>query len=121
MSGPAGDRTRVVIAADPAEIARHAADLFLRLSQAAVASRGRFAVALSGGSPPRALHALLVAPPYREQIPWAAVQFYWGDDRCVPPDDPQSNYRMARETLLDTLLAQADMREDQIHRMRTEL
>ena len=69
-----------------------------------------------GGHTPIALHELLAASPYRERVAWERVQFYWGDDRCVPPDDEQSNYRMARETLLDPLNIPAA----QIHRMRTE-
>jgi 6-phosphogluconolactonase len=79
--------------------------------------RGTFSVALSGGSTPKALHGLLAAPPFREQVDWTCVQFYWGDDRYVAPDDPESNFRMARETLLDQL----PLREAQIHRVHTEM
>jgi 6-phosphogluconolactonase len=96
------------------QLAHAAAEVFVARSQQAP---GAFRVALSGGSTPIALHALLAASPYRERVAWDRVQFYWGDDRCVPPDDEQSNYRMARETLLEPLGIPAS----QIHRMRTEL
>src|SRR5262249_3201496 len=117
----ARDRAHLVVADDLSAVARAAADLFVQVGQSSAGAQRRFAVALSGGSTPRALHALLGAPPYHDAINWAAVQLYWGDDRCVPPDDPESNYRMARETLLDALLARGDLREEQIHRMPTEL
>jgi len=121
MTRSAHDRTHLVIADDLSGVASHAADLFVRLSRSADLAGGRFAVALSGGSTPRALHALLSAPPYYDAVHWPAVELYWGDDRCVPPDDPESNYRMARETLLEALLARGAIRDEQIHRMHTEL
>ena len=75
-----------------------------------------FNIALSGGSTPRALHRALVAPPYRERVDWESMQYFWGDERFVPPDDPESNYRMARETLL----TEAPVTSDQVHRVPTE-
>lgn len=93
-----------------------AADLFVRTCAAATA-RGTCSVALSGGSTPIPFHQLLASPTYRDKIDWSRIEWYWGDDRCVPPDDPESNYRMARETLLDAVPAPPD----HIHRMRTEL
>lgn len=60
-------------------------------------------VALSGGETPRAMFAHLAAPPLATSIPWARVHFFWGDERFVPPDHPESNYRMARETFLDRI------------------
>jgi 6-phosphogluconolactonase len=60
-------------------------------------------VVLSGGSTPRALYARLTRPPFRESIRWDRVLFFFGDERCVPPDHDRSNYRMARETLFDPL------------------
>jgi 6-phosphogluconolactonase len=98
---------------DLAGLARATAEIFVARSQQ---TQGAFRVALSGGHTPIALHELLAASPYRERVAWERVQFYWGDDRCVPPDDEQSNYRMARETLLDPLGIPAE----RIHRMRTE-
>jgi len=66
----------------------------------AIRDHGSFSIALSGGSTPKALYELLAREPYRSQIDWSRVQVFFGDERCVPPDDPQSNYRMASEALL---------------------
>lgn len=78
-----------------------AADLFTRSALEAVRTRGRFAVALSGGGTPRPTYELLGRKPYRDQIPWQNVHIFWGDERCVPPDDAQSNQYLARRALLD--------------------
>jgi 6-phosphogluconolactonase len=96
-------------------VARAAADLLVQL-QREERPQDFFSIALSGGSTPRAFHSLLVAPPYLDEIDWDAMQFYWGDERFVPPDDPQSNYRMARETLL----LKAPVTSDQVHPVPTE-
>ena len=85
---------------DPAALAREAAQRFTYLAREAVDSRGRFSVALSGGSTPAALYRLLAEEPYRAQIPWTQVHLFWGDERCVPPDHPDSNYWLASETLI---------------------
>lgn len=114
-STPSSDRVHIERLDDLNAVAHAAAVLFVRAAQEARA-RGRFNVVLSGGSTPRAFHTLLAAPPYRDQVEWSQVHFYWGDDRCVAPDDPESNFRMARETLLDKV----PIREAQIHRMHTE-
>src|SRR3954467_15294855 len=79
------------------ELARHAADWML---EAARASKGAFAVALSGGETPRGLYRLLAERTYREAFPWERAHWFWGDERFVPTDDNQSNYHMAQETLL---------------------
>jgi 6-phosphogluconolactonase len=63
-------------------------------------SLGRFAISLSGGSTPRRLYQLLAEPPYRDAVPWDRIHWFWGDERFVPPDHPDSNYRMVREALL---------------------
>ncbi len=65
------------------------------------AKEGRFALSLSGGSTPRALYELLASPRFRDRMPWARVHLFWGDERMVPPDHADSNYRMVREALLD--------------------
>jgi 6-phosphogluconolactonase len=96
-------------------VAHAAADLLVQL-QAADRPQEHFNIALSGGSTPRALHRVLVASPYREQVDWESMQYFWGDERFVPPDDPDSNYRMARETLL----TEAPVTSDQVHRVPTE-
>jgi 6-phosphogluconolactonase len=94
------DRGDLVILPDPEALAEEAARRFVALAQAAVADHGRFTVALSGGSTPRALYSRLTQPPLSEAVDWANVHVFWGDERMVPPDDIESSYRMARETLL---------------------
>jgi 6-phosphogluconolactonase len=78
-------------------LSHHAADWLLA---AARAKEGIFAVSLSGGSTPRRLYRILANPPYAGSFPWERTHWFWGDERFVPRDDPMSNYRMARETLL---------------------
>jgi 6-phosphogluconolactonase len=85
---------------DVNELSLRAAEAAVRLINDSVRVQGRFSVALAGGSTPRSLYHLL-ASQFRDQIPWTKVHLFWGDERFVPPDDPQSNYRMAREALLD--------------------
>src|SRR4051812_1509561 len=85
------------------QLSRAAAERLVASARAALAARGRFVVALSGGSTPRALFELLAASPFKGQVDWGRVQFFWGDERPVPPDHPDSNYHMARETLLGQL------------------
>jgi 6-phosphogluconolactonase len=82
-------------------LSRGAAELFARCAERALSRRGRFTVALAGGSTPKRTYELLAAPPFREGIEWARVEFFWGDERCVSPEDPRSNARMARLALLD--------------------
>lgn len=88
---------------DANHLAHAAAELFVTLSKPAVAEQGRFTVALSGGSTPKALYQLLAREPYANQIEWPHVHIFWGDERCVPADHPDSNYRMARETFLQSV------------------
>ncbi len=85
---------------DGPEVGLHAAEAAARVISDAVAGAGRCALVLAGGHTPRALYEAL-ASRFRDRVPWADVHVFWGDERYVPPDDPQSNYRMARETLLD--------------------
>lgn len=85
---------------DRAALARHAAERFASLAQQAVATHGRFSVALSGGSTPRDLYRLLASPEFVSRIPWTQMHIFWGDERGVPPEDPESNYRMAYASLL---------------------
>ena len=101
-----------------AELAEAAAEEFTGRAEEAVHARGRFVVALSGGSTPRRLFARLADPsqPFRDRIDWRAVHLFWGDERHVPPDHPESNFRMTRETLLDAVPIPAA----NVHRMRGE-
>src|SRR5713101_1757531 len=88
------------ICADAAALAQQTADEFVRLAQESVAARGRFTVALAGGSTPKAAYALLTSAAYHDRVPWQQIDFFWGDERHVPPDHPDSNYRMAYEAML---------------------
>ena len=92
--------TNIRIAPDVAGLARMAADTIQDLADSAIGQTGRFSIALSGGSTPKTLFQLLAAE-YKEKIDWANTYIFWGDERCVPPDDTDSNYKMAHETLLD--------------------
>lgn len=98
------------------EVSRAAAKEFVRIARDAVAARGRFAVVLSGGSTPRQLYELLAKPPFSRKVPWDKVEFFWGDERTVPPDHPDSNYWMANEVLLKKLA----ISQTHIHRMSAE-
>ena len=91
----------VVVLPDQAALAEEAARRCVALAQAAQRGGRPFMIALSGGSTPRALYDLLARAPYRDEIDWANVHVSWSDERHVPPDDPESCFRMARETLLD--------------------
>lgn len=97
-------------------ISSAAADYIVRVAGEAIAARGLFSAGLSGGSTPGALYRLLASEPYAGQIAWDAVHLFWSDERCVPPRDPASNFRLAQETLLHPL----HLRPEQIHRMPAE-
>jgi 6-phosphogluconolactonase len=83
----------------PQDLFQAAAEEVIRLATDAVAQRGRFTIALSGGSTPKSMYTLIAANA-SATLPWAQMFFFWGDERHVPPDDPDSNYRMAREAIL---------------------
>jgi 6-phosphogluconolactonase len=84
---------------DAGALSRAAAELVAEIAEAAVAARGRFTMALSGGHTPESLYRML-AGEYRDRMPWAETHLYFGDERCVPPTDPDSNYRMAEAALV---------------------
>jgi 6-phosphogluconolactonase len=102
---------------DARAIAARAAGLLTETSRQSVAARGRFTLALSGGSTPRALYELLAGELYAPRIPWGETHIFWSDERCVPPTQEESNYRMAHEAML----ARVPVPPEQIHRMRGEL
>jgi len=105
------------IVPDAEALARDAAQRFAGLAREAVGSRGRFSVALSGGSTPGALYRLLAEEPYRSQVAWTQAHLFWADERCVPPEDPGSNYRLAWEALI----AHVRIPAENVHRVRGEL
>jgi 6-phosphogluconolactonase len=98
----------------PAALAEAAADRIVALARNAIRRRGRFVVALSGGSTPRLVYPLLASPPRIGRVDWSRVVFFWGDERGVPPDHPESNFGAARRMLLDHLPA---VRPAAVHRM----
>jgi len=112
---PAANR-RINRSATPSDLFTAAAAEVIAIGQAAIGQRGRFRLVLSGGTTPRGLHEALASAPFCSQLDWTRVEFFWGDERCVPPDHPESNYRMAHESLLLPLRIAAQ----QIHRMPAE-
>jgi 6-phosphogluconolactonase len=101
----------------PAEVAHEAARRIVTLADEAIALSGSFTLALAGGSTPKALYELLANDPYNHQIDWSKVQIFFGDERTVPPTDAQSNFRMAKEALLDHV----PIPRNQVFRMRGEI
>ena len=108
--------TNVSVLADAPALAAAAADNIVEVLRRTLGARDFAHVALAGGSTPRAVNALLTAAPRRDAVDWSRVVFWFGDERCVPPDDADSNYRMNRETLLDPLGTDPA----RVHRMRGE-
>jgi len=94
-------RPEIIIRDNPAQMARAAADIFTKAAKEAVSKGVRFTVAVSGGSTPRAMHGLLETEPFRSEIPWNSTYIFWVDERCVPINDPASNYGAAGKDLLD--------------------
>jgi len=92
---------QIQVHADYEQLSRACAGRWVELCREAIADHGTFHVALAGGSTPRRLYALLAEPEFAEAVDWGRVQVYFGDERSVPPDHPDSNFRMAREQLLD--------------------
>jgi 6-phosphogluconolactonase len=101
---------------DSSTMDRAAAGLVIAACRDAIASRGRFTMALSGGSTPRGLYRLLAAAPYRDRIDWTAIHIFWADERCVPPDHANSNYRIVN----DLLLSHVPVPRQNVHRIRGE-
>jgi 6-phosphogluconolactonase len=103
----------------PEATARAAAQLFTDAAVKAAASRGIARIAISGGTTPKAMFALLASPaePFLKQVPWDKLELYWVDERCVPPDHAESNYRMTKEALL----SKVPLPSERVHRMEGEL
>jgi 6-phosphogluconolactonase len=97
------EAAKLVVVEDEAALARAVGDYFVSLAARATAARGRFDVALAGGSTPKAAYALLAAEPLRAAVDWPNVRFFFGDERCVPPGDAESNYKSARDGLFEPL------------------
>jgi 6-phosphogluconolactonase len=103
---------------DAAELERDAAIRLVAKARASVAGQGTFSVALAGGSTPRRLYSLLAyeKEPFRQQLPWGQMHFFWGDERCVSPDHADSNYRMANAAMLSRVPVPAE----NVHRIQAE-
>src|SRR6266508_5028865 len=106
----------IIVCGDVDELNRKAAERFIALAADAISRSGRFTAALSGGSTPKALYSLLASPAYRERLDWSRIHLFWGDERCVAPDHPESNFRMVQESLL----SRVDIPSGNIHRMMGE-
>ena len=109
----------LTVASDEVQLAELAAERITRLIVQAVADRGSACVSLAGGNTPRRLYANLADPTqsWRDRIPWPQVHLFWGDERHVPPDHPDSNYGMAKAALIDHVPIPAD----HVHRIRGEM
>jgi 6-phosphogluconolactonase len=113
----AAQQREVYILKDNAAIARRAAEIFVKMAQSAVTRNGSFTVALAGGSTPKLLYSLLATDPdLRANVPWDKMQLFFGDERHVGPDDPQSNFKMASESMI----TKAPLKPEQVHRMKGE-
>ena len=112
-------RIEYEVVADAAALAAEAAERFTSAAETAVAQRGRARIAISGGSTPKAAFALLADPshPWLKRVPWDKLDLFWVDERCVPPDHADSNYRMTREAMLDKV----PLKPEQVPRMEGEL
>jgi len=110
--------TRFEILPDPDAVAAATADRLVAAGRNAIRRRGRFILGLTGGTTPLAVCPLLVVPPRVRMLDWTKVEFFFGDERAVPPNDPESNYNTARLALLDYL---PRLRMEQVHRMPCEL
>jgi len=106
----------VFVCSNADELAHTAARRFVEWAWQSIARDGQFHVAMSGGSTPKAMFRVLASPEFRGQIDWPRVQVFWGDERAVPPDDPESNYGMARRELL----VRVPIPGSNVHRMEAE-
>lgn len=110
-------KREVRVFSNRSSLVQFAAELIYREASTAVAERGRFHFVLSGGDTPGPLYEYLAEPEQREAISWERTHVYWGDERCIPPDEAGSNYRQAKLLLLDYL----PVMPERIHRMKGEL
>jgi len=115
--GVTGVTMRVEVAENAEALSHLVAEQFVRLTTDAIESRGRCAVALSGGSTPKGVYQLLAAPAFRTRVRWSDIHFFWGDERHVPPDHLDSNYRMA----VEAMLSKVPVPPANVHRVRSEL
>jgi 6-phosphogluconolactonase len=108
---------KVKVFPDQGSLALSAVEHILHIGSSAIEQRGLFFLVLAGGSTPKNVYSLLGSPPQSQQLDWRQVHIFWGDERCVPPSHPDSNYRMAKETLLDSVPLPCE----NIHRIPAEM
>ena len=111
------NQQKIIYCKEPENLSVRGAERIVVLAKEAVRVNGRFTLALAGGSTPETLYRLLSSEEYSQRIPWDKVHLFWGDERCVPPPHPDSNYRMVRETLLSVI----DIPPENVHRIKGEL
>lgn len=116
-STQSGTKATILVSRSSEQAYTDAAEFILRCAEQAIAKKGAFTIALSGGSTPKRLYELLASSAWRDRIPWGKIQFFWGDERYVPPTDSSSNYRMTNEAML----AKVNVPAECIHRVPTEL
>src|SRR6266550_8161310 len=107
----------VLVFDTPEQVAQAAAERFVDYSAASIADHGSFTVALAGGSTPRRAYELLGSDEFKNRVDWPVVHLFFGDERMVPPDSPESNYRMVN----DALLARVSLSPQNVHRMNGEI
>lgn len=118
MNAPLNEnQEEILVCPDAKSVALESAATFVRLAAESIRERGRFTVALSGGSTPRSLFEILATPQWQKQIDWKNVHLFWGDERYVPDAYPESNFRMT----LETLLSRVPVPPFNVHRIKTEL
>ena len=103
----------IAIYSDLETLSHEAAKYVVQVAQESIAAHGRFTFALSGGNTPKKLYALLATEPYRSQIDWALVELFWSDERCVAPDSPDCNFKLAQDVMLSSL----PIPPNQVHRV----
>jgi 6-phosphogluconolactonase len=111
-----GSASNIRVLENDQEVARAAANCFVDIALSSISALGRFSVVLAGGSTPRRTYELLASEENRNRIPWSKVHIFFGDERCVPPTDAASNYRMADEAMISHLPIPAQ----NVHRMAGE-
>lgn len=110
-------RPEIIIATNQQAFIRQAADMIVEIGQDALAKQGRYSMALSGGSTPKPVYQKLAGPDYASALDWSKAHIFWSDERAVPPQHPDNNYRMAKKNLLDGL----QIPKANIHRVRGEI
>ncbi len=111
------DRPELLVFPDEAALCRAAARAIADSLASLLQDRGNVPLVLTGGRTPAPVYELLADPPLRDAIDWRRVHFFWGDERCVRPQDPESNFRMASASLL----SRVPVRNEQVHRIEAEL